>query len=160
MKVSAGLLMYRRRGDRIEVLIAHPGSPIYRRKDAGHWTIPKGLVNAGESIIDAAQREFHEETGFPVVTNGFIELGSVRLKSGKTVHGFAFEGDADPSKLCSNEFALEWPPRTGQINNYPEIDRVRFVSPDEARRLLHPAQAAFVDRLESALEEGGSKPSS
>ena len=153
MKVSAGLLMYRRRADQLEVLIAHPGSPIYRRKDAGHWTIPKGLVNAGEAILDAAQREFQEETGFAVELDAFIDLGTVRLKSGKTIYGFGFEGDADPAALNSNDFELEWPPRSGKMNRYPEIDQVRFVAPDEARRLLHPAQAAFIDRLEAALAQ-------
>ena len=143
--------MYRWRAEKVEVLVAHPGSPIYRNKDAGHWTIPKGLVDQGESVLDAAQREFREETGFSVGTDRFVDLGTVRLKSGKTVYGFAFEGDGDPSKLKSNEFELEWPPRTGRIGRYPEVDQVRFVSPDEARRLLHPAQAAFVDRLQAAL---------
>ncbi len=143
--------MYRWRKGRLEVLVAHPGSPIYRRKDAGHWTIPKGLVDSGETFLAAAQREFREETGFAVETDRFVELGSVRLKSGKTVYGFAFEGDGDPDRLQSNQFELEWPPRTGRIGLYPEIDRVRFVSLEEARRLLHPAQTAFVDRLEAEL---------
>ena len=143
--------MYRWRTGRLEVLVAHPGSPIYRRKDAGHWTIPKGLVDSGETFLAAAQREFREETGFAIETDRFVDLGSVRLKSGKTVYGFAFEGDGDPDQLQSNQFELEWPPRTGQIGLYPEIDQVRFVSPQEARRLLHPAQSAFVDRLEAAL---------
>ena len=143
--------MYRRRDDGVQVLVAHPGSPIYRRKDAGHWTIPKGMVDHGESFLEAAQREFKEETGFDVDAQEFVDLGSVRLKSGKTVHGFAFEGDGDPAQLKSNSFELEWPPRTGRIGVYPEIDQIRFVSFDEARRLLHPAQKAFIDRLEAAL---------
>ena len=144
--------MYRSRDDALELLVAHPGGPIYRQKDAGHWTIPKGLIDDGESILSAAQREFREETGFAVTTDAFIDLGTVRLKSGKTVYGFAFEGDADPAKLKSNEFELEWPPRSGRIEHYPEVDEVRFVSPTEARRLLHPAQAAFVDRLLAKLQ--------
>ena len=151
VKVSAGLLMYRWRGE-LEVLVAHPGSPIYRRKDAGHWTIPKGLVDSGETFLDAARREFREETGFAVEADRFIDLGSVKLKSGKTVHGFAFEGDGDPALLKSNTFELEWPPRTGRREMFPEIDEVRFVSMTEARRLLHPAQAAFIDRLEAEMD--------
>lgn len=145
--------MYRSVADHLELLIAHPGGPIYRNKDAGHWTIPKGLVDDGESFLEAARREFREETGFTVRGEDFIELGSIKLKSGKTVHGFAVEGDGDPAALASNDFELEWPPRSGEIHRYPEIDQVRFVSPDEARRLLHPAQAAFVDRLEAALHQ-------
>lgn len=143
--------MFRRGVDELELLIAHPGSPIYRYKDAGHWTIPKGLVDPGESVFAAAQREFKEETGFDVHSEDFIDLGTVRLKSGKTVYGFGFEGDADPTKLRSNLFELEWPPRSGRKASFPEIDEVRFVSPDEARRLLHPAQGRFVDRLEAAV---------
>ena len=137
----------------MEVLVAHPGGPIYRSKNEGHWTIPKGLVDSGEAILDAAQREFREETGFDVPTEVFVNLGSIRLKSGKTVHGFAFEGDGDPSQLKSNDFELEWPPKSGRIGRYPEVDQVRFVSLEEARRLLHPAQTAFVDRLETVLAD-------
>ena len=144
--------MYRSSCDELEVLVAHPGGPIYRRKDAGHWTIPKGLVDPGEAILEAAQREFREETGFSIGVDEFLELGSIRLSSGKTVHAFAFEGDGDPASLQSNIFELEWPPKSGRIGRYPEIDKVRFVSPDEAKRLLHPAQGTFIDRLQQVLQ--------
>ncbi|MEM7678493.1 MAG: NUDIX domain-containing protein [Myxococcota bacterium] len=154
MKVSAGLLMYRRNNGQLEMLIAHPGGPIYRRKDAGHWTIPKGLVDDQETFLAAAQREFSEETGFEVSADNFIELGAIRLASGKIVHGFAFEGDANPADLNSNSFDLEWPPHSGRFGAYPEVDEVRFVDPSEARRLLNPAQGPFVDRLQAALGAG------
>jgi predicted NUDIX family NTP pyrophosphohydrolase len=150
-KLSAGLLLFRRVDDGIEVLVAHPGGPIWARRDTGAWSIPKGAANDGESLIDAAYREFEEETGHPAPVDGAIDLGDVRMRSGKVVHGWGVEGDLDPAQLRSMYVQVEWPPKTGRIVTVPEIDRVAWVRPTEARRRLNPAQASFVDRLLQAL---------
>jgi predicted NUDIX family NTP pyrophosphohydrolase len=150
-KLSAGLLLYRRVDDGVEVLVAHPGGPVWARRDSGAWSIPKGAANAGEELFDAAHREFEEETGHPAPRDGAIDLGDVRMRSGKVVHGWGVEGDLDPSQLRSMLVEVEWPPRTGRIVTVPEIDRIAWVRPVEARRRLNPAQAAFVDRLLQAL---------
>lgn len=136
------------------MLIAHPGGPFWTRRDEGAWTIPKGLIEDGEAELDVARREFHEETGHEPPSAGTIALGEVQLKSGKTVVGWAAEGDLDPATAYSNEVEVEWPPRSGRRITVPEIDRVAWVSAGEARRLLNPAQAAFVDRLLAALGPG------
>ncbi|HEY3523169.1 MAG TPA: NUDIX domain-containing protein [Candidatus Limnocylindrales bacterium] len=148
---SAGLLLYRRNRDAIEVLIAHPGGPFWAKRDDGAWTIPKGLIEDGETELEVARREFHEETGHEPPTNGTFSLGEIQLKSGKTVCGWAAAGDLDPAAARSNLTTVEWPPRSGRRIEVPEIDRVAWVSPDEAKRRLNPAQAAFVDRLIEAL---------
>jgi predicted NUDIX family NTP pyrophosphohydrolase len=155
---SAGLLLYRRRGDAVEVLIGHPGGPFWTRRDDGAWTIPKGLIEDGEADVDVARREFREETGHEAPAEGLLPLGEVQLKSGKTIVGWAGAGDLDPSAATSNEIDVEWPPRSGRRIRVPEIDRVQWVAPGEARRLLNPAQVAFVDRLLEGLgpEESGS----
>jgi predicted NUDIX family NTP pyrophosphohydrolase len=149
-KVSAGILLYRRVGGALEVLVAHPGGPYFARREQGAWTIPKGIVEEGETAEVAARREFAEETGFDPPPK-LVELDPIRLKSGKRVHAFAGEGDVDPSLLSSNTFEMEWPPGSGKRRTFPEIDRVRFVPPQEARRLLNPAQAPLVDQLEAKL---------
>ncbi len=154
MKKSAGLLMFRDAANGVEVLIAHPGGPIFAGRDDGAWTVPKGLIEPGEDPLEAAQREFSEETGFVVTPEAFVELGSVRLKSGKQVTAWAFRGDADPAALASNEFEMEWPRRSGRMRRYPEVDQVEWASPSDAKRKLNRAQAAFVDRLLAALGEG------
>jgi predicted NUDIX family NTP pyrophosphohydrolase len=147
------LLVYRRsNGADIEVLVAHPGGPFWARRDEGAWTIPKGLIEDGESELDVALREFREETGHEPPSAATIALGEVQLKSGKTVVGWASEGDVDPAMAHSNQVEVEWPPRSGRRMTIPEIDRVAWVSPSDARRLLNPAQAAFVDRLVDALD--------
>ena len=151
--VSAGLLTFRRSRGELEVFLVHPGGPFFRNKDAGVWTIPKGLVEEPtatgetETLVATARREFQEETGF---TPGepLIELGSVRMKSGKTVHAWAFEGEVDPARLRSNLFQLEWPPQSGQFIDVPEVDRAAYFAIPEAREKIIPAQAAFLDRLE------------
>ncbi|MEE3850924.1 NUDIX domain-containing protein [Gordonia sp. LSe1-13] len=156
---SAGLLLYRRvdggpdRGadGGIEVLIAHPGGPLWARKDAGAWSIPKGLYELDETPLATARREFAEEMGSPPPDGPVIELGEVTLKSGKVVTGFAIEGDFDVKTLVSNTFEMQWPPRSGRFQEFPEIDRAEWVDPATARSALNPAQAAFVDRLLSAL---------
>jgi predicted NUDIX family NTP pyrophosphohydrolase len=150
-KLSAGLLLFRRVADGVEVLVAHPGGPIWARRDTGAWSIPKGAANDGEALIDAAYREFHEETGHPAPADGAIDLGEVRMRSGKVVHGWAVEGDIDPAALHSLRVEVEWPPRTGRLVSVPEIDRIAWVGPAEARRRLNPAQASFVDRLLKVL---------
>ena len=152
MTRSAGLLLYRRAPSGLEVLIAHPGGPFWKHRDEGAWTIPKGLVEAGEAELDVARREFREETGREPPATSPIDLGEVALKSGKTVTGWAVEGDLDPAAATSNEVEIDWPPRSGQRIVVPEVDRVAWVTPDEARRLLNPAQASFIDRLLDALD--------
>lgn len=152
-KLSAGLLLYRVRNQRIEVLLAHPGGPFYSKKDEGVWSLPKGEVSEGEDLLACAQREFEEETGF--VANGpFLPLGSVRQKSGKVVHAWAFEGDCDPSRLRSNSFELEWPPRSGRMQRFPEIDRAEFFDLEAARVKLNPGQVAFLEVLEREVRAG------
>jgi predicted NUDIX family NTP pyrophosphohydrolase len=148
--VSAGLLLFRRRGGRLEVLLAHPGGPFWANRDAGAWSLPKGLAEPGEDLLTAARREFSEETGLSP-DGPFLALGSIRQKSGKVVHAWACEGDADPAQLTSNTMSVEWPPGSGKRVEFPEIDRCAWFEPAEARAKLNPAQAEFVDRLEAAL---------
>jgi predicted NUDIX family NTP pyrophosphohydrolase len=150
--VSAGILLYRRIDDGIEVLIAHPGGPLWAKRREGSWSIPKGLVAPGESLLDTARREFAEETGFVLPSGTGKPLGEVQLPSRKLVHAWAFEGDADPAALESNTFEMEWPPRSGRRTTFPEIDVVEWVTPHRAALLLHPAQVAFVDRLLKSLD--------
>jgi predicted NUDIX family NTP pyrophosphohydrolase len=149
--LSAGILLHR--GDRAapEVLLVHPGGPFWARKDAGAWSIPKGEVGAGEDPRACARREFAEETGTATPAGDLAELGEVRLKSGKRVAGFALAGDLDADAVRSNTFELEWPPRSGRIQSFPEIDRAAWFGLDEARAKLNPAQVALVDRLEQIL---------
>jgi predicted NUDIX family NTP pyrophosphohydrolase len=148
---SAGLMLFRRRSGRIEVLLAHPGGPFWASKDRGAWTIPKGGLHHGESALDAAVREFQEETGF-AVRPPFVPLGSVRQLSGKIVHAWAFEGDCDPDRLVSVTAMTEWPPRSGRRIEVPEIDRARFFSIEDARDAINAGQAPLLDRLREALE--------
>ncbi len=147
---SAGLLMYRRRGGRIEVFLVHPGGPLWAKKDEGAWSVPKGLYEEGEYPVEAARREFTEETGFPVAGE-LLPLGTVRMKSGKTVAAWAFEGDADPAALRSNTFKMEWPPRSGKLKEFPEVDRGAWFPLDVAREKIVQAQRPLLDRLEEAL---------
>jgi predicted NUDIX family NTP pyrophosphohydrolase len=149
--VSAGILLFRRRGVGIEVLLAHPGGPFWRGRDAGAWTIPKGLVAPGEALLDAARRELREETGL-VPDGPFLSLGSVRQKAGKTVHAWACEGDADPATVTSNTTTIEWPRGSGRRITYPEVDRCGWFALEEARDKLNPAQSELLGRLESALQ--------
>lgn len=150
--VSAGLLLFRRTQGKLEVFLAHPGGPFWSRRDAGAWTIPKGAVNQGEALMEGARREFTEETG--VNPSGpYLPLGSIRQRSGKTVHAWAWEGDADPDVIVSNTTTSEWPRGSGRRLTYPEVDRCAWFDPDTARAKLNPAQSAFVERLEAALAE-------
>jgi predicted NUDIX family NTP pyrophosphohydrolase len=149
--VSAGILLFRRRGGRLEFLLAHPGGPFWTNKDLGHWTIPKGEVEPGEALFDVARREFAEETGTELEAVDDLPLGEITQKSGKVVVAWGVEGDLDPAGAHSNTFSIEWPPRSGQVRDFPEIDRVEWFEPTEARRRLKAAQTPFVDRLEAAL---------
>ena len=151
--VSAGVLLFRRGAGALEVLLAHPGGPFWRGRDAGSWTIPKGLVAEGEPLLDAARREFQEETGL-APTGPFLPLGSIRQKAGKTVHAWACEGDADPARVRSNTATTEWPRGSGRFITYPEVDRCAWFSLDQARAKLNPAQAELLARLEAALADG------
>jgi predicted NUDIX family NTP pyrophosphohydrolase len=155
-RVSAGILLWRRRGDGIEVLLGHPGGPYFAGKDAGHWTVLKGEAAPQEELFAVALREFAEETGHPAPEGRSIELGEIRQKSGKRVLAWAIEGDLDPATAVSNTFEIEWPPRSGRIQELPEIDRVAWFDLPEARVRIKAAQAPFVDRLEEALDP--SKP--
>lgn len=150
-RVSAGILLYRRTGGDLEVLLGHPGGPFHARKDLGDWSIPKGEVEEGEDLYDVACREFREETGHAPPSAPAIELGTIRQKGGKTVHAWALEGDLDPSTAASNTFRLAWPPGSTTIAEFPELDRVAWFTPAEARRRVKETQAPFVDRLEEAL---------
>jgi predicted NUDIX family NTP pyrophosphohydrolase len=150
-RTSAGILLWRRKDDRLEVLLAHPGGPFWVKKDRGHWTIPKGEVEPGEELTAVARREFAEETGHALPTGPLVELGQIRQKSGKVVLGWAVEGDLDPSAAVSNTYDMEWPPRSGRMQSFPEIDRVEWFDLAEARRTLKAAQVPFLDRFEAAL---------
>ena len=151
-RTSAGLLLYRRTSDGgIELLLAHPGGPLWASRDEGAWSLPKGEIEDGEEPFVVAWREFEEETGHRAPADDPIDLGTVRQKSGKVVVAWAVEGDLDPATATSNTVQVEWPPRSGRKLEIPEVDRVAWFDPDEARRRLNPAQVPFVDRLVDAL---------
>jgi len=152
-RVSAGILLFRHRPSGLEVLLAHPGGPLFARKDAGHWTIPKGEVEPGEELIAVAYREFEEETGHPPPDGLAVELGSIVQKGGKVVHGWAIEGDLDPASAVSNTFELAWPPGSGRRQGFAEIDRVEWFGPGEARLRVKETQIPLIDRLEAALRD-------
>lgn len=143
---SGGVLLFRFRDGKLEVLLAHPGGPFWARKDEGAWSIPKGLFEEQESPLDAAKREFKEETGFEV-DGEFIELGILRQPSKKIVHVWALERDLDETRVVSNRFSLEWPRRSGIIRDYPEIDRAAWFDIEKARKMIQKGQAGFIDRL-------------
>ncbi|MFT3732176.1 MAG: NUDIX domain-containing protein [Hyphomicrobium sp.] len=151
-KTSAGLLLHRRRGD-LEVLLAHPGGPYWRNKDEGAWTIPKGEVQDGEEPDLAALREFAEETGFQPQGER-LSLGSVRQAGGKLVHVWSIEADWDPQNLVSNMFSIEWPPRSGRMQPFPEIDKAAWFDLAAAHRKILRSQSEFLNRLEHALAGG------
>src|SRR2546421_12704663 len=158
-RTSAGLLMFRKCGDELEVLLAHPGGPYFRNKDDGAWTIPKGEAGDDEDLLARARIEFEEELGIPApATANWIALGSVKQKGGKTVHAWAFEGDCPPDFVAApNNFEIEWPPRSGRIQQFPEIDRAEFFPVEEAKRKINEAQIAFLDRLAEAMELRGKR---
>jgi len=148
--ISAGLLAFRRRAG-IEVLLAHPGGPFWAKKDAGAWTIPKGLAAPGEDLLAAARREFTEETGF--AANGyFMALRPVKQKGGKVVHAWAFAAEFDPGQFVSNDFEMEWPPRSGRKGTFPEVDRIAWLALPEAAVKILSYQRPFVAELALLLD--------
>ena len=150
-KTSAGILIFKKDPD-LQVLLAHPGGPYWKNKDDGAWSIPKGLIEEDEDHQQAAVREFEEETGY-LPKGTFIPLGSIRQKGGKVVYAWAVEDDLpDDFRLQSNEFDMEWPPKSGKKESFPEIDRVMFFNEIEARKKINPAQSAFIDRLKQSLK--------
>ena len=148
---SAGLLLYRRRGGHLEFLLVHPGGPLWKNKDPGAWTIPKGEIRPGEDPLAAAQREFREELGFEV-REVFLQLTPIKQKAGKIVHAWAVEGDCDPIGVRSNTFKLQWPPRSGKFQEFPEVDQAAFFPLEIARLKINPAQVPLLEELISKLE--------
>jgi predicted NUDIX family NTP pyrophosphohydrolase len=147
---SAGILLYRKHHGTLQVLLVHPGGPFWARKDRGAWTIPKGEIRPGEAPLDAARREFTEETGFPAAGEP-LPLGSIKQRGGKIVHAWALAGECDPAALVSNTFEMEWPPRSGLTRTFPEIDRVGWFSLPEAQQQILESQRGFLERLETAV---------
>src|SRR5271155_1839159 len=149
-KISAGILLYRRRPAGVEVMLVHPGGPFWAKKDAGAWSIPKGLTNEGEDWLAAAKREFLEETGM-VIAGDVLDLGQHKQPGGKTIAAFAQEGDFDPASLKSNAFSIEWPPRSGRTAEFPEVDRAAWYSiaeaMEKATRGQRPIIAALAEKL-------------
>jgi predicted NUDIX family NTP pyrophosphohydrolase len=148
---SAGVLLFRRAPE-LEVLVVHPGGPLWARRDDGAWSIPKGEVDPGEDPLAAARREFAEEVGSAAPDGVPLALGEVRLKSGKRVVAWALEGDLDADAIVSNTFEMQWPPRSGRMQAFPEVDRGAWLDPARAREKLNPAQRAFVERLVDMLD--------
>jgi predicted NUDIX family NTP pyrophosphohydrolase len=157
-KQSAGLIMYRLREQGIEVLLVHPGGPFWTRRDLGAWTIPKGLTEPGEDDFSAAKREFMEETGLSPIAP-FLELPEVK-QSSKRVKAWAFEGNCDPTQVKSNMFQLEWPPRSGKIQEFPEVDRAAWFTLEEAKRHIIKAQLPLLTALEKELERSSQEHAS
>ena len=149
-RISAGLLLYRQSATGLEVLLVHPGGPFWAKKDAGAWSIPKGEPEPGEDLAAAARRELAEETGC-TVTGELLPLGSLRQPSGKLVHAWAVRADFDPEHLVSGTFTMEWPPRSGREQSFPEVDRASWFPLAEARTRLLRGQVGFLDRLERKL---------
>ena len=146
---TAGLLLYRRRGE-LEVFLVHPGGPFWSKKDAGAWSVPKGEINEGEDPFEAAKREFTEETGFPI-DGEFRPLDPVKQSGGKVVQAWAIEADCDPAQVRSNLFSMEWPPKSGKTQQFPEVDRAAWFTIPEARKRIIAAQAEFLDQVISVL---------
>ena len=149
-KVSAGLILYRLTKGRLQVFLVHPGGPYWAKKDSGAWSIPKGELDEGEDALAAAQREFEEETGIKPCGE-LMPLESIKQKSGKIVHAWAFAGDCDPHAIVSNSFSMEWPPRSGKQREFPEVDRAEFFDVEEAKRRINPAQIALISELQTKL---------
>jgi predicted NUDIX family NTP pyrophosphohydrolase len=147
---ACGILLYRRAAKGVEVLLVHPGGPFWTRKDAGAWTLPKGVPDPGEDPLACARRELGEETGL-ACDGPFLDLGEVRQKSGKVVRAWGAEGNGDTAAMTSNTFAMEWPPRSGRMGTFPEVDRWEWFDLAEARARINPAQAELLDRLAALL---------
>jgi predicted NUDIX family NTP pyrophosphohydrolase len=156
LKVSAGILAFRRRPPRIEVMLVHPGGPFWAKKDAAAWSIPKGLAEEGEDLLTAAKREFLEETGV-AIEGEFLDLGAHKQPGGKTIAAWACEGDFDPASLKSNTFSLEWPPHSGRTAEFPEVDRAAWYSIDEAFMKIHKGQRPILAALEAAAVQSSGR---
>jgi predicted NUDIX family NTP pyrophosphohydrolase len=152
---SAGILLYRWRGDQLEALLVHPGGPFWARRDLGVWSIPKGEYEPDEDPLTAARREFEEELGAQPPEGPAQELGEVRQAGGKLVRAWAIAGDLDASTTASNTFTLEWPPRSGKLVEVPEVDRAEWFTLERAREKINPAQAALLDRLRETVAASG-----
>ncbi len=146
MKKSAGVLLFKRINEAVEFLLVHPGGPYLKNKDAGAWTIPKGEFNDNEDALSAAKREFMEETG-QVILGNFIELTPVKQKSGKVVFAWALESDIVAENIISNTFEMEWPPRSGKMQSFPEVDKAHWFFTDKAKQKINPSQPALIDEL-------------
>ena len=158
-KRSAGILMYRRREGKLQVFLGHPGGPFWAKKDAGAWSIPKGEIDEGEDPLAAAKREFAEETGLRP-DGELVALAPIRQKGGKVVLAWAIEGDCDARAIKSNVFSMEWPPKSGKMAEFPEIDRAEWFSLDEARRRINPGQLPFIEELQEVSRMDTQKPQS
>ena len=145
-KISAGLLMYRRGGGALEVFLVHPGGPFWAKKDFGAWSIPKGEFDPGEDPLLAARREFEEETGYQV-SGQFLALTPIKQSSGKVIHAWAVEGDCDATAIKSNTFSMEWPPRSGKLQDFPEVDRAAWFAIGDAKERINQGQRGFLDEL-------------
>jgi predicted NUDIX family NTP pyrophosphohydrolase len=154
-KRSAGILLYRGRGGELRLLLVHPGGPFWAKKDLGAWSIPKGEYQEGEDALAVARREFEEELGSPAPARDAIELGKLVQPSRKVVTAYAIEGDFDVDRLKSNLFEMEWPPKSGRLQSFPEVDRAQWFTVEEAREKILPGQRPFIDRL---LERLAAKP--
>jgi predicted NUDIX family NTP pyrophosphohydrolase len=154
--ISAGLLMYTLKNEKLKIFLVHPGGPFFTNKDAGYWGIPKGLPEAGEELIDAAKREFEEETGIKP-KGEFLPLGSVVQKSGKIVHAWAFGCENDDKLIIEcNTFKMEWPPKSGKFREFPEIDKGEFFLEEEAKVKINSAQLSFIERLKDIINKRNS----
>ena len=152
MKQSAGILLYRKKKTRLEVMLVHPGGPFWKNKDAGAWSVPKGEFTDDENALEAAKREFKEETGF-ICAGKFVALSPVKLKSGKTIYAWALKMDMATEKIKSNDFEMEWPPKSGKMQRFPEVDKAQWFSVEEAKNKINAAQAALLDELITVLEK-------
>ncbi|MGH6825213.1 NUDIX domain-containing protein [Methyloceanibacter sp.] len=152
---SAGILLYRGRGAELRLLLVHPGGPFWAKKDQGAWSIPKGEYDEGQDPLAVARREFEEELGSPAPAGDAVKLGELVQPSRKLIAAYAIEGDFDPSRLRSNLFEMEWPPKSGRRQSFPEVDRAQWFAPEEARKKILPGQCPFIDRL---LERLGREP--
>jgi predicted NUDIX family NTP pyrophosphohydrolase len=155
-KVSAGILLFRRRPAGLEVMLVHPGGPFWAKKDHEAWSIPKGLADEGEDLLEAAKREFLEETGM-AVEGAFLDLGAHKQPGGKTIVAWGCEGDFDPASLKSNTFSIEWPPRSGRMAEFPEVDRAAWYSIDEALMKINKGQKLIIAALEASVTRSGSQ---
>ena len=153
-RISAGLLMYRIKEGNLQVLLAHPGGPFFKKKDEGAWTIPKGEIEPGEDLLEAAKREFQEEIGVTPV-GSFVALAPITQKGGKIVYAWAFAGDCDPTLAVSNTCMMEWPPKSGRQIEFPEIDRAEFFDVATAKRKIKARQDALIEELQRLLKSSG-----